>query len=148
MAGLTTEPPVRAWIVKRVPGSPRYSVRIGVGPTTHSAIEEDQWAVVLDDSVNVSEVGRIPRIRSDLDAVTIDFHHRPLRSNDAAQRAGIVALRLRSSSDILVNDPKCALLACIDEGHKDEIKQVPHGLESAKPEESIIKRGRSIGRSN
>lgn len=77
MADLTTppEPSVSAWIVKRASSSPRYSVRIGVGSTTRGAIEEGHWVVVLEDADNVSEVGRIHRIRSDLDGVTIRFDH-------------------------------------------------------------------------
>ncbi|ETR77865.1 helicase [Afipia sp. P52-10] len=71
----TTEPSVSAWIVKRTSSAPRYSVRIGVGSTAHGAIEEGHWAVVLDDGGNVSEVGRILRIRSDLDGATIHFDH-------------------------------------------------------------------------
>ena len=69
MAALTTttEPSVSAWILKRTSSSLRYSVRIDVGSTTHGAIEEGHWVVVLDDGGNVSEVGRIIRIRSDLE---------------------------------------------------------------------------------
>src|SRR5690606_21954123 len=61
--------------VKRTSNSSRYSVRISVGPTAHGAIEEGHWVVVLDDGDNVSEVGRILRIRSDLDGATIHFDH-------------------------------------------------------------------------
>ena len=71
----TTEPSVSAWILKRTSNSPRYSVRIDVGSTTLGAIEEGQWVVVLDDGANVTEVGRILRIRSDLDSATIHFDH-------------------------------------------------------------------------
>ena len=71
----TTEPSVSAWILKGRSNSPRYSVRIDVGSTTHSAIEEGHWAVVMEDGGNVSGVGRILRIRSDLDNATIHFDH-------------------------------------------------------------------------
>ena len=71
----TTQPSVSAWIVKRTSSAPRYSVRIDVGSTTHGAIEEGHWVVVLDDDGNVAEVGRILRIRSDLDGATIHFDH-------------------------------------------------------------------------
>ena len=71
----TTEPSVSAWILKRTSNSPRYSVCIDVGSTTHGAIEEGHWVIVLDDGSDVSEVGRVLRIRSDLDGATIHFDH-------------------------------------------------------------------------
>jgi len=71
----TTGPSVSAWIVKRTYSTPRYSVRIGVGSTTHGAIEEGHWVVVLEEGGNVSEAGRILRIRSDLDGATVHFDH-------------------------------------------------------------------------
>lgn len=71
----TTEPSVSAWIVEGAPGSSRYSVRIDVESTTHGAIEVGHWAVVLDNGGNVSEVGRILCIRSELDSTMIHFDH-------------------------------------------------------------------------
>ncbi len=78
MADLTTtpEPPVSAWIVKRGGNSPLYSVRMNSGTAGHGAIEVGHWVVVLEENGNVSEVGRILRIRSDLDGATIHFEHR------------------------------------------------------------------------
>lgn len=77
MANLTatTETSVSAWLLKGRSDSLRYSVRMDVGSTTHGAIEEGHWVVVLDDGSNVSEVGRILRIRSDLNGATIHFDH-------------------------------------------------------------------------
>jgi hypothetical protein len=70
----TTEQSV-SWIVKRAPGSLRYSVLIDVDSTTHGAIKEGHWTVVLDDGGKVSAVGRILRIRSDMRGATIYFDH-------------------------------------------------------------------------
>lgn len=72
----TTEPPASAWMVKRGANSPLYSVRMNSGTAGHGAIEVGHWVIVLDENGNVSEVGHILRIRSDLDGTTMHFDHR------------------------------------------------------------------------
>lgn len=62
-----------AWIVQSAPGSRRHSFRIDIGSTSLPAIKEGHWTVVLHDGGNVSEVGRILRLRSDLSGTTIYF---------------------------------------------------------------------------
>ena len=71
----TIDPSVSAWILKRTSNSPRCTVRIDVGSTTHGAIKEGDWSVGIDDGGSVSEVGRILRLRSDLSGTTIHFDH-------------------------------------------------------------------------
>lgn len=72
----STEPLASAWIVKRGFNSPRYSVRMNSVTAGHGAIEVGHWVIVLEENDDVSEVGRILRIRSDLDGATIHFEHR------------------------------------------------------------------------
>ena len=60
----TTTPSVGVWMVNSTSSATRYSVRIGIGPTAHCAMEQGHWVVVLDDADKVSGVGRILRIRS------------------------------------------------------------------------------------
>lgn len=72
----STEPPVSAWIVKRGANSPLHSVRINSGTAGVGAIEVGHWVIVLEGNGNVSEVGRILRIRSDLDGATMHFERR------------------------------------------------------------------------
>ncbi len=77
MADFTTtaEPSVDAWIIKSASGSTRYSLRVAVGPTGHEALDEGHWVIVLNDDGQVSGVGRILRVRSDLLRSTIYFDH-------------------------------------------------------------------------
>ena len=62
-----------AWLCKTAKASNPYTVRVDVGPTNHSAIAPDDWALVLRHDEAVAIVGRILRIRSDLDGATFHF---------------------------------------------------------------------------
>jgi len=86
------EPTTSTWIVKRGVNSPRYSVRMIGGTASHSAIEAGHWVFVLEENGDVSEIGRILRIRSDLDGNTLVFdRRRAVASSKSLRTLGLTA---------------------------------------------------------
>ena len=62
-----------AWLCRTAKASNPYTVRVDAGATNYSAIGLGDWTLVLRHDEAVAIVGRILRIRSDLDGATFHF---------------------------------------------------------------------------
>ena len=71
MTASTPPAPIEAWLVKRSDSDGPYTVRLAGDRVMFSAIEAGHWVVVVDGSGTVQRVGRVLRVRADMDWATI-----------------------------------------------------------------------------
>lgn len=69
----TANPSVQAWLAKEVVRLGPYLVRLAGERSNFGAIERGHWVVVLDEVGALKRVGRVLRIRSDLESTTLYF---------------------------------------------------------------------------
>ncbi len=73
MTAPTSPPSIQAWLKKGAERDGAFSVRLPGGRVTFGAIDRGHWVVVVDDAEAARRVGRVLRVRSDLDSTTIYF---------------------------------------------------------------------------